>query len=84
MKVGGDEGGERAMEMQQAGADRAYRCRLTRQGSTGWDGNMPHLHERCICKACCTCESRSTAAVMIAAASALGCVITVQCLASII
>lgn len=32
---GGDEGGERGMEMQRAGADRAYRCRLRQQGSMG-------------------------------------------------
>lgn len=50
----------------------------------GMGVNAPHLHECCICKACCTCESRSMAAVMIAAASALCCVISVWCLASII
>lgn len=35
----------------------------------GMGVNTPHLHECFIYKACCTCESRSTAAVMIAAVS---------------
>lgn len=55
MRVGGEEGGERALEMQRARADRAYRCRLKQQGGMRSDLSeytsarvMKGAHSRCL------------------------------------